>query len=62
MNDLLRNDPDGPRIIEEMPVEELANSPIYEAPHSSESDAARTRVNAGGFFSTSMDFLNGLPD
>ena len=62
MNDLLRNDPDGPRIIEEIPIEELANGPIYEAPHSSESDAARTRVNAGGFFSTSMDFLNGLPD
>ncbi len=62
MNDLLRHDPDGPRKVEEMSVSELSSEPIYEAPHSSESDAARTRVSANGGLSSSMDFLNGLPD
>ena len=62
MNDLLRNDPEGPRKVEEMSIEELSSSPIYQAPHSSESDAARTKVSSRGSFTNPMDFLNGLPD
>ncbi|MBQ7061922.1 MAG: cell division protein FtsZ [Bacteroidales bacterium] len=62
MNELLRNDPDGPRKIESMSVEELAGQPLYEAPHSSEQESSRTTVDAYGKMSSGMDFLNGLPD
>lgn len=62
MNELLRNDPDGPRKIENMSVEELAGQPLYEAPHSSEQESSRTTVDAYGKMSSGMDFLNGLPD
>lgn len=62
MNELLRNDPDGPRKVEEMTTDELTTDPIFHTTHSSESDAARTSVNASGTMSSRMSFLDNLPD
>jgi hypothetical protein len=62
MNELLRNDPDGPRKVEEMTTDELTTDPIFHTTHSSESDAARTSVNASGTMSSRMSFLENLPD
>lgn len=62
MNDLLRNDPNGPKQIEDMTTEELATEPIYHTPHSAESDAARTRINIDGSISKGINFLDNLPD
>lgn len=62
MNDLLRNDPNGPKQIEDMTTEELTSEPIYQTPHSAESDAARTRINLDGTISTGISFLTDLPD
>jgi hypothetical protein len=62
MNELLRNDPDGPRKVEEMTTDELTTDPIFHTTHSSESDAARTSVNASGNMSSRMSFLDNLPD
>ena len=62
MNDLLRNDPNGPKQIEDMTTEELATEPIYQTPHSAESDAARTRINLDGSISKGINFLDNLPD
>lgn len=62
MNELLRNDPDGPRKIEEMTTEQLSGEPIYHTAHSSESDAARSSIGASGIISSGMSFLDNLPD
>ncbi|MBO7489206.1 MAG: cell division protein FtsZ [Bacteroidales bacterium] len=62
MNDLLRNDPNGPKQIEDMTTEELATEPIYQTPHSAESDASRTRINLDGSISKGINFLDNLPD
>lgn len=62
MNELLRNDPDGPRKIEEMTTEQLTGEPIFYTSHSSESDAARTTIGASGTMSSGMSFLDNLPD
>ena len=62
MNDLLRNDPNGPKKIEDMTTEELTSEPIYQTPSSAESDAARKRINLDGTISTGIAFLNDLPD
>lgn len=62
MNELLRNDPDGPRKIEEMTTEQLSSEPIYHTSHSSESDAVRTTIGASGIMSSGMSFLDNLPD
>ena len=62
MNELLRNDPDGPRKIEEMTTEQLSGEPIYRTSHSSESDAARTTIGSSGLMTSGMRFLDNLPD
>ena len=62
MNDLLRNDPNGPKQIEEMTTDELATEPIYQTSHSAESDAVRTRINLDGSISQGIKFLDDLPD
>ena len=62
MNDLLRNDPNGPKKVEEMTTEELTSEPIFQTTHSAESDAARTRINLDGTMSTGIRFLDDLPD
>lgn len=62
MNELLHNDPNGPRQIEEMTTEQLTNEPIYQTPHSAESDATRTRINLDGTISQGRNFLDDLPD
>ena len=62
MNELLRNDPEGPRIIEEMSTEELSGEPIYYTSHSSESDAARTTIGAAGTMSRGKNMFTNLPD
>ena len=62
LNEMLRNDPDGPRKVEEMSTEELLGRPVYVTNHSSESDAARTTIDAFGSFSKGMSFLDNLPD
>ena len=62
MNELLRNDPDGPRKIEEMTTEQLSGEPIFHTSHSSESDAARTIIGASGTMTSGMSFLDNLPD
>ena len=62
MNELLRNDPNGPKQIEDMTTEELTSEPIYQTPHSAESDAARKRINLDGTISSGISFLTDLPD
>ncbi len=62
MNELLHNNPDGPKMIEEMTTEQLTNTPIFEMTHSSVSDAARTVINSDGRMTKGMSFLNDLPD
>ncbi|MBP5190299.1 MAG: cell division protein FtsZ [Bacteroidales bacterium] len=62
MNDLLHNDPNGPKQIEDMTTSELTSEPIYQTPHSAESDAARKRINLDGSISTGISFLTDLPD
>lgn len=62
MNELLRNNPDGPRIIEEMTTEQLTGEPIYRTPHSSESDAARTTIGALGVITPGKSPFDKLPD
>ena len=62
MNDILHNHPEGAKIIESMTTEQLTNEPIFEAMHSSESDAARTIIHADGTMSKGSSFLTDLPD
>ena len=62
MNDLLRNDPNGPKKIEDMTTDELTSEPIYQTTHSAESDAARKRINLDGTITSGIAFLNDLPD
>lgn len=62
LNALLHNNPDGPRIVEEMTTEELTNEPIFAAPHSSESDVAKTVMNAEGKILSQNNFLYNQPD
>lgn len=62
MNELLRNDPDGPRKVEELTTEQLTGEPLYHVSHSSESDAARTIIGASGIMSSGASFLDNLPD
>ncbi len=62
MNELLRNDPDGPRKIEELTTEQLTGEPVFQVAHSSESDAARTTIGASGIMSSGVSFLDDLPD
>jgi len=62
INELLRNDPNGPKQIEDMTTEELTSEPIYQTPHSAESDAERKRINLDGSITSGFAFLNDLPD
>ncbi len=62
INDLLHNNPNGPKEIEEMTTEELTSEPIFQTTHSAESDAARTRINLDGSISKGINFLENLPD
>jgi cell division protein FtsZ len=48
MHDLLRNNVNGPAIVERMNPMELTGERLYEAAHSSESSAQRSGVNANG--------------
>ena len=62
LNEMLRNDPDGPRKVEEMSTEELMGKPVFFTNHSSESDAARTKIDSFGSISKGVSFLDNLPD
>ena len=62
MNELLHNNPNGPRMIEEMTTEQLGGEAYYDVNHSAMSDANRTVINADGTITRGMSFLNDLPD
>ncbi|MBP5547356.1 MAG: cell division protein FtsZ [Bacteroidales bacterium] len=62
LNDMLLNDPDGPRKVEDMTTAQLTDEPIFESSHSSESDAARTQLRSDGSFGQGIRFLEDLPD
>ncbi len=61
MHDLLRNDTNGPQIIESMNPAEITGEKLYEATHSSHSEVNRTVVNPGGSV-TENHSLYSLPD
>ncbi len=62
MNELLHNDPRGPEMVEAMTPAQLSGEPIYETPHSSVSDVARTSINSNGDVVDNIIFLQDLPD
>jgi len=62
MNDLLLNREDGPSIIENMSIEQLTGDSPYETTHSSESDAARRRIDNNGLRSSGSDIFGFMPD
>lgn len=63
MHDMLRNNPNGARLAEDMTPKELADVDVYDTPHSSESDAARTTINPDGTISRPNNYLYGYnPD
>lgn len=61
MNELL-HDPEGVRVVEGMTTAELSSDPIYYTTHSSESDAARTVVEASGQMNKGSKLYDDLPD
>lgn len=63
MHDMLRNNPNGARLAEDMTPKEMADIDVYETPHSSESDAARTTINHDGSVNRPNNYLFGYnPD
>ena len=60
--DLLHNHPNGPQMVEEMSVQQLTDDVIYETPHSSVSDAPKTKVDANGFVVPVNNFLYNAAD
>lgn len=63
MHDMLHNNPNGARLAEEMTPKEMVGYDVYETPHSSESDAARTTINHDGSVNRPNNYLFGeMPD
>jgi len=62
MHDLLRNNPNGPMMIEKLTTEQLTGEPIADMPNSAVSDAARMVVTPNGRVVSTNSFLENLPD
>lgn len=60
--DLLHNHPNGPQMVEEMSVQQLTDDVIYETPHSSVSDAPKTKVDANGMVIPVNNYLFNAAD
>ncbi len=61
MNDLLRNNADGPAIVEAMNPLELLGEKIYQGTHSSQSEASKTTLNNNGIVANNL-YLYENPD
>lgn len=61
MHEALRNDPNGPSMIENMTTEELNRNSVFATPHSSTREASRTTMNAMGVIANNA-FLDDIPD
>ncbi|MCR5423893.1 MAG: cell division protein FtsZ [Bacteroidales bacterium] len=61
MNELLHNNPDYPRILETLTMEELS-SEQFATNYSSVREAGKSHIDANGNITTSMDFYTNLPD
>lgn len=62
INEALRNNPNGPKMVEEMTTAELTSDAIFETMHSSESDAARTVITPDGRMTHGISIFKDLPD
>ena len=62
MHDMLRNNPNGPQIVENMTTRQLAEEPVYETPASNMSDAPQSVVTSGGKIKSANSFLYCVPD
>lgn len=62
MNEMLKNKPDGPQLIESLTTEELTNEVIYETPRSNISDVTNTIIGVSGVITSANNFLFDNPD
>ena len=62
MHDLLRNDANGPQIVESMNPAELVGEHIYEMAHSSQSEVASMSLDALGSMKEGNAYLYDNPD
>ena len=62
MNELLHNNPDGPRMVESLTTEQLTGEPIIETMHSTVKDATRMTIDANGKMTRGISYLEDLPD
>ncbi|KWW29842.1 MAG: cell division protein FtsZ [bacterium P3] len=60
--DLLHNHPDGPQMVENLTTAQLAGDAVYETPHSSRSDAPKTKVGDDGRIVNINNYLFDNPD
>ncbi len=61
INELLHNNANGPKMVEDMNIESLREIPDYEANHSAD-EAHRTVMSADGTITQGFSFLKDLPD
>ena len=61
MNDLLRNNANGPSIVEAMNPMELLGEQVYQGTHSSQSEASKTTLNNNGIVANNL-YLYDNPD
>lgn len=62
INEILRNHPDGPRMIEELTTEQLSGQPIFEVSSSATREATRPTMSADGTMTRGISYLEDLPD
>ena len=48
IHEQLRNNPNGAEVVQNMPADEFAATPLYDGPHSSEREASSSTVAADG--------------
>lgn len=61
MHDLLRNNPNGPQMIDDMTTEQLTGNAIFETQSSATREACRTNMSVNGIMGSNI-YLDDIPD